>query len=184
VDELERRVADVNTGISDAASRLTEQAPARELAIISVAATRLLEEYVESKKRDALTKAIRQSTPTIAEVCQHMREAMKLAARHVRQEYDERSFALANQLAGAGNLSVVQRREIVREMIALNDLYVTHLETLRTLDRAYQQLPEAHQELSLRGDESRTEEIRRLYDDGRRLQELYRRAREATRKEE
>jgi hypothetical protein len=171
-DELDRRVADVNGGTRSAAEQLSPAPPPASVVLVSITASRLLEEFVHGKKRDLLGRAVRENTPTLLAVCALLEQAMTLAARQVRSEYDERSFALADQLThtrtGSGH-----RRDLIKSLINLNDLYTAHLETLRAMRDVYARLPAAHAELGLFGRASSVEEIHRLYEDVRRLSTGY-----------
>jgi len=171
-DELDRRVTDINSGARSAAAQLSPAPPPASVVLVSLAASRLFEEFVHGKKRDLLAQAVRENGPTLRAACTLLQQAMTLAARQVRSEYDERSFALADQLThtrtGSGH-----RRDLIKSLINLNDIYTGHLETLRGMRDVYAQLPAAHAELGLFGRASSVEEIHRLYEDVRRLSTGY-----------
>jgi hypothetical protein len=171
-EELDRRVTDINNGARAAGARLSPPPPPASVVIVSVAASRLLEQFIESHKRDLLARAVRENAGVVREACALLDSAMTLAATQVRSEYDERSFTLAGQIThtrtGSGH-----RRDLVKSLINLNDLYTAHLETLRTLHDVYARLPAAHAELGLFGSATSVEEIHRLYEDARRLSTGY-----------
>jgi hypothetical protein len=171
-DELDRRVGDINSGARTAAELLSPQPPPATVVMVSLTASRFLEELVAGHKRDLLARAVRENAATLHDACALLESAMTLAAGQVRAEYDERSFALANQLThtrtGSGH-----RRDLIKSLISLNDTYTSHLETLRALRDVYARLPAAHEELELFGKASSVEEIHRLFEDARRLSRGY-----------
>ena len=167
-DELDRRVNDINDGARAAAAFGEPQPPAASVVIVSLMASRFLEQFVENHKRDLLVRAVRENASTLGDACALLQNALMLAARQVRAEYDERSFALAGQIThtrtGSGN-----RRDLIKSLINLDTVYTTHLATLRAMHEVYSRLPAAHAELGRFGKASSIEEIHRLYEDARRL---------------
>jgi hypothetical protein len=168
-DELDRRVTDINNGVEGTAVALSDKPPEKKLAIISVGTASLFEEFLLHRKHGILVRAVRENAPAIAGVCALLADGMTIAARQVRSEYDERSFRIANELThtrtGSGN-----RRDLIKSLMNLNDLYTEHLETLRTMHDVYSQLPAAHAELALTGKAMNFESLERLYQAARRLQ--------------
>jgi hypothetical protein len=130
--------------------------------------------FTSCHKRDLLLRAVHENAGTVRDACTLLQGAMLLAARQVRAEYDERSFSLAEQIThtrtGSGN-----RRDLIKSLVNLNDVYTRHLDTLRTLRDIYARLPAAHAELGLFGQASSIEDIHRLFEDARRLSTGYER---------
>lgn len=171
-DELDRRVTDINNGARTAASLARPEPPRPSVAIVSIMAARFLDEFVDDRRHELLVGAVRANGPALREVCALLNDAMTLTARGVRAEYDQRSFALADQLThtrtGSGH-----RRDLINDLMKLNDLYTQHLATLRSLNEVYARLPAAHDELSRTGKQSSIEELQRLYEDARRVSAGY-----------
>lgn len=171
-DELDRRVTDINNGARTAASLARPEPPRASVALVSIMAARFLEEFVDDKRSELLIRAVRLNGPTLRELCSLLDNAMTLTARGVRGEYDQRSFSLADQLThtrkGSGH-----RRDLINDLMKLNDLYTQHLATLRALHDVYARLPAAHDELSSTGKQSSVEELHRLYEDARRVSAGY-----------
>jgi len=167
-DELDRRVTDINNAARTAAALAHPQPPPASVVMVSIMASRFLEQFVENHQRELLMRAVRDNAVTLRDVCALFQDAMELAARQVRAEYDERSFALAEQIThtrtGSGH-----RRDLIKSLINLDNVYTAHLETLRTMRDVYARLPAAHAELALFGRASSMEEIHRLYEDARRV---------------
>lgn len=171
-DELDRRVTDINNGARTAASLVKPEPPHPSVAIVSIMAARFLEEFVDDRRHELLVSAVRANGPALREVCAFLYDAMALTALGVRAEYDQRSFSLADQLThtrkGSGH-----RRDLINDLMKLNDLYTQHLATLRSLNDVYARLPAAHDELSRTGKQSSIEELHRLYEDARRVSTGY-----------
>jgi len=167
-DELDRRVTDINNGARTAATLMKPEPPPASVAIVSIMAARFLEELVDDKRHELLIKAVRANGPGLREICSLLDNAMTLTAQGVRAEYDQRSFALADQLThtrtGSGH-----RRDLINDLMKLNDLYTQHLEALRALHNVYARVPAAHDELSRTGKQSSIEELQRFYEDARRV---------------
>jgi hypothetical protein len=171
-DELDRRVTDINNGARTAASLAKPEPPRPSVAIVSIMAARFLEEFVDDRRQELLVSAVRANAPSLRELCALLNDAMNLTARGVRAEYDQRSFTLADQLThtrtGSGH-----RRDLINDLMKLNDLYTQHLEALRALHDVYARLPAAHSELARTGKQSSIEELHRLYEDARRVSTGY-----------
>jgi len=167
-DELDRRVTDINNGARTAVTLIKPEPPPASVAIVSIMAARFLEELVDDKRHELLVEAIRANGPGLRAICSLLDNAMTLTAQGVRAEYDQRSFALADQLThtrtGSGH-----RRDLINDLMKLNDLYTQHLATLRAMRDVYARLPHAHEELAQTGRQSSFEELHRLYEDARRV---------------
>ncbi len=171
-EELDRRVTDINNGARTAASLMRPEAPRASVALVSIMAARFLEEFVDDKRVALLGDAVHANGPALREACTLLNDAMMLTAQGVRAEYDQRSFALADELThtrkGSGH-----RRDLINDLMRLNDLYTQHLAILRSLYDVYARLPAAHDELSRTGKQSSIEELQRLYEDARRVSAGY-----------
>jgi len=167
-DELDSRVTDINNGARTAVTLIKPEPPPASVAIVSIMAARFLEELVDDKRHELLVEAIRANGPGLRAICSLLDNAMTLTAQGVRAEYDQRSFALADQLThtrtGSGH-----RRDLINDLMKLNDLYTQHLATLRAMRDVYARLPHAHEELAQTGRQSSFEELHRLYEDARRV---------------
>lgn len=171
-DELDRRVTDINNGARTAAALAKPEPPRASVALVSIMAARFLEDFVDDRRHELLVSAVRANGPALREVCALLNDAVTLTARGVRAEYDQRSFALADQLThtrtGSGH-----RRDLINDLMKLNDLYTQHLAALRSLYDVYARLPAAHAELARTGKQSSIEELQRLYEDARRVSAGY-----------
>lgn len=173
-NELDRRVTDINNGARTAAALARPGPPRASVAIVSVMAERSLEEFLDNRRHEFLLSAVRENGPALRELCALLNDAMTLIARGVRAEYDQRSFDIANQLTHTRTGSQ-HRRDLINDLMKLNDLYTNHLETLRSMHDVYARLPAAHDELSRTGKQSSVEELHRLYEDCRRVSAGYQR---------
>lgn len=174
-EEFNAAAQGINSGLRDAAVALDEEGHEREIAIFSLAATEAFKQYLRSRSKDNLKKALGDNQDNIQAVSDHLRDAMSLAARHTFAEYSPRSFDLALSLAPDSDLSVDKKKDRIVELIELDELLIKRLETLRKLDDSYRSLPAANRELaaSLGKDGGGLNSIYRIRDNAKRLRELY-----------
>jgi hypothetical protein len=166
---------DLNENLNDTAKQLEISVEGKDLAIFSAAATAAAHAYIENRRQGLLRKAMEKNQENIAAIANHLQEAIGIAARNLRKEYDRRGKLLAVQLvpSSGGNLSV--RRKRVKEFIALNEKFVARLSALEILSNSYGSLPNAHIELirALEQPGLSLSAIRELYENGKHLYDLY-----------
>jgi hypothetical protein len=129
---------DLNTDIGSAAAALQLKLPAEQQALISTAATKIFEEYIESKRRRSLTAAINEVQPQVRRFAQAGQTAIRAIAAGIKTTYTADLFmplALANPVD-------------VEAILQLNESTQSTLATLEALWRSYGQLPAAHANLA------------------------------------
>lgn len=148
--------------------------PNKEIAIFSTVATAAFRAYLQNKQRSALVEALTKNQDAIETAASLGRDAIALTVRAVRNEYEQKSAALAAGIASPG-LSDADKRAKARELIDLNDRFIKELAILRKLHQSYTAVPAAHRELAAATVDPKLgiAAIRLLYDEGRDLQRLY-----------
>jgi hypothetical protein len=163
---------DLNGNVKSAAAALGVSAPGREIAIFSTLATAAFEAYLRHQQRSALLKALRENQPTIQSTAELGAQATRLTAAALRNEYDERSVALARTASAAA----------IRELADLDDRFIKEIAALRVLHDTYVALPSAHRDLAAGLEDPKLgfAAIRDLFQYG---QDLYRRYEELAAKD-
>ncbi len=166
---------DLDANLTSAALALDIKGADQGLAIFSVAASTAMHAYIQNRRRAALRDALEKNQVHIKGISTQLQQAMRLAARNLRNDYENRWRPLATQLTpGAGGTQSARRRKI-EAIITLNEEFVTRLSALETLNSSYRVLPGAHRELitALDNSGSGLSSIRELYANGKRLHNLY-----------
>lgn len=173
--EFDALSTDLNANVRAATSSLGVTVPNQDLAIISTAASAAFREYLESQRREALELAIEENQANIIAISVLMQDALRISTRNLRQNYNQESSAAAFRLTPGSQDSLASRKTKVKQLIELNEEYITRLATLRTLDQSYRTLPQAHRELIAAADASTFSiaAIQQLYDNGQHLRRLY-----------
>jgi hypothetical protein len=131
---------------------------------------------LDNRRRSALKEALQENQPNIEELAAHLQEAMRTAALNLRHDYEERSLGLARELTASRDEPFPVRRELVTDLVALNEIYLKRLDTLKALHESYRTLPTAHREIiqSLSRPLPKLPAINELHALGRHLFHLYR----------
>ena len=104
----------------------------------------LAQEYVESKRRDTLTRLLRSADDEMRAFAVLGQQISLLSAAGIQAEYNT-SFSAQTQ--GANEVGAVQRQEVVVDVLELNAQTLRQLESLKQLHDAYGALPGAHLQL-------------------------------------
>ncbi len=174
-EEFKATAEGINTGLRDAAATFSDSDHNRGIAIFSVGATELFQQYLNSKSKEKLREALDGNQENIRALSKHLRDAMRLASQHAFAEYSPRSLDLAILLTPDSGLSPDKKKDRASELIELNELLIKRLDTLRRLDDSYRALPGANRELaeSLDKGEGGLTSIYRIRNNAKRLRELY-----------
>jgi hypothetical protein len=145
-DELAQNL---NANTYAAAYALTDETPDEaRLALFSAAAVEIARSYLESRRRGDLVRALKENQTSIQNFADCMREGVRIAATHASQEYDEQSqFLFRQMITGSGPAPESVRRSAIQGLIDLDQRYIEKLETLGSLHRAFDLVPNAHAEL-------------------------------------
>lgn len=176
-------------GLADMASRLTANADEAaaslkldadrdKLAVFSTVAAGAFQQYVTSRQRRHLERALRENQPWVEEMGRLGREAAGNLALLLWQEFLALQGEIKEDIALAADAAA--RQPLFQKKRALDEQFVDLLEALETLDDAYATLPAAHAELAknLEVDYVSVETMRRLAHLGKRLERLHERLRE------
>jgi hypothetical protein len=173
-DEFVATATGINTGLQDAANRLSGADHAKEISIFSVGATALFQQYLNSQSKDKLREALNENQGNIQAVADHLRDAMRLTSQHAFAEYSARSFELAMMLTPDSKLKMEKKKDRVVELIELNEVLIKRLDMIRRLDDSYKSLPGANRELaaSLDKNDGALGSIYRIRDNAKQLRAL------------
>ena len=172
-DEFTQLATKLNDNVKEAAGAIgIETVGNKEVALFSTVAVGLFRQYLQGRARNELRKALAANQEAIETFAAAGEQTVAIAARVLWQEYDERTRAPVHALS-SGNGTAAE----LEQLLALDEEHLARLEALRSLRDTYRRLPAAHQELhTVLGDESASlSSIRELYEEGRRLERLYRR---------
>lgn len=162
----------LNANVQSAATSLKfEGMTKRDSAMISLAAAELFRQHILNSQRSSLRKAIEENQKSIESLAKLGVEATRIAALHLRQEYEYRSLKTALKLAPPNQPST----QSLESLLQLNERYIELQSILRTLHDTYIALPGAHRELASAVARPSLDLtwIRSVYENGRRLQRLY-----------
>jgi uncharacterized membrane protein len=171
-EQVTEMASNLTTNAAEAARGLNIGVNQKKLAIFSTVAVGAFQQYLVSKQRSDLRKALVENQEWIVEVSRLGEEATKNMAAALWQEFLALQGDINVKIATAGASA---RPQDIKQKIALNEKFVDLLEALKTLDDAYAKIPIAHAELSdsLRVDHFNMESIRELSALGKRLERLY-----------
>ena len=159
--QFEQMAGDLNSGVKSAFSSIGQSPGDSKVALFSAAAMTAAQQYLESKRKSHLIEVLRSNQKEVESAAGLGKEAARILAAVMRQEYNDESAELA-------------RKASVEPLLKLDERYVAQLQILRTLHDAYDQLPVAHQQLSssLESESSHLGQIQALYENALRIQHL------------
>lgn len=162
----------------EAATSLKLDVDRDKLAVFGTVAAGAFQQYVVSRQRRHLGRALRENQAWVEEMSRLGREAAKNLALLLWQEFLILQGELKAEIALAPDAAA--RQPLFEKKSDMNEQFVDLLEALETLDEAYATLPPAHAELAgnLEVDYVSVETIRQLSHLGKRLERLHQRLRE------
>ncbi len=177
-EDLADMASRLTANANEAAASLKLQVDQDKLAIFSTVAADAFQQYVASRQRGHLGKALRENQAWVEEMSRLGREAAKNLALLLWQEFLILQGEMKAEIAGAPD--VAARQPLFQKKAALDEQFVDLLEALKTLDDAYATLPAAHAELAktLEVDYASVETILQLSHLGKRLERLHEQIRE------
>ena len=172
---FDQLATDLNDNAKSAAKALGSPLSDDQAALLSTAASELAKRYIEHKRKDFLAQALRENQAQIESAADLGRTAVRITATSLRKAYEDQSHSIGQKIAAASRLSEAQRRALVESLVVLDEQFVDQLKVLSALDLSYETLPKAHRELgeSIESADAPLDQIRALYEDGKRLQRLY-----------
>lgn len=174
-EQFDDMARDLDGNLTSAARALEIPKADKGFTIFSVAASAAVHAYIQNRRQGALRDALEKNQEHIKALAAELQAAMVLAARNLRHNYENQWAILARQLTAVAGGSVSDRREKVEAILTLNEVFVTRLSALQTLDSAYRALPGAHRELinAIERPGTSLSSIRELYANGKHLHNLY-----------
>lgn len=171
-EQVTEMASNLTTNAAEAARGLDIGVNQQKLQIFSTVAVGAFQQYLVSKQRSDLRKALVENQAWIVEVSRLGQEATKNMSAALWQEFLALQGDINVKIATAGPGA---RPGEIKDKIALNEKFVDLLEALKTLDDAYAKVPVAHAELSdsLKVDYFSLESVRELSALGKRLERLY-----------
>jgi hypothetical protein len=171
LDELARTA---NTNLRSARDALKFDISDQQVAIIAAIGAEAMRQKIEQDRRGYLRETLTAAQPVIAAFSAQMAATMNLSAGDLTNVYVAWADSRREEYTKAK--SDEARRRVLVQIQERNDRTVALLETLRTLRGGYERMPAAHAELlsSLDQNEKFLASVRRLYEDGKRLQQLQR----------
>src|SRR5262249_24614994 len=147
----------------------------QQIAIFSTVAVTAFRAYLQNKQRSSLVEALRKNQDAVQNTAGLGRDAVSISVVAVRNEYDQRSSALAEQIARVG-APAAERSTKARALLDLNERFIKELAILRALYQSYVDLPAAHQDLAAATGDPKLgiAAIRKLYEQGQEMERLYR----------
>lgn len=173
--EFDLMAKDLNSNLIAAATALKFEGIEKGIGMISAAASKAAYAYIDHRRQDNLREILEKNQPLIEELSQKLQGAIRLAARNLRQDYEERSKRLADQLVPNPTIELSARKKTVEALVELNEDYLLRLGILEALHNSYRSLPAAHRELK----EAVTKpgynlaSVKELFENGKHLYTLY-----------
>jgi len=173
--EFDLMAKDLNSNLIAAATALKFEDSQKGVGMISVAASEAAYAYIDHRRRKNLRKVLEKNQPLIEDLSQKLQGAIRTAARNLRQDYEERSKRLADQLVPNPTTELPARKKTVEALVELNEDYLMRLGILEALHNSYRSLPAAHRELN----EAVTKpgynlaSVKELFESGKHLYQLY-----------
>jgi hypothetical protein len=173
-ETFDQLASDLNGNLRKALPALGVNPGNQQIAIFSTVATAAFRGYLQNKQRSSLVEALTKNQEAIQNTAGLGQSAVTITVVALRNEYDQRSNALAQDIASAG-APAAERSSKARALVDLDDRFIKELAVLRALYQAYVDLPAAHQELAAATGDPKLgiAAIRRLYEQGREMQRLY-----------
>ncbi|NOZ93789.1 MAG: hypothetical protein GXP47_03480 [Acidobacteria bacterium] len=173
--ELEAEAQDLNAKLRAAVDMLGVNSSNEKLALFSTTAIEMARAYLERRRRSQLRKVLDENQPLIDQLAGRLQNAMGIAARSLRQDYEERSQRLAEDLLPGSSTALSDRTKAVRRLVDLDETYIRDLAILEALNASYGALPAAHRELrrAIVEPGASLASIEGILENGKRLSQLY-----------
>ncbi|HSR53790.1 MAG TPA: hypothetical protein VLV83_23435, partial [Acidobacteriota bacterium] len=152
--------------------------PAAGIGLISTAAGAIFRQFLESKRKKALLRALQANHSTVESYARLLEEATLIAADMAWREYDAKATLKLNAIGDAAGSGEGTITEDLQQLIKLNQDQLAHLEALKALRDAFAALPASHAGLiqALQDPKSGTEAIDLVLQQSRRLEVQYQRS--------
>jgi hypothetical protein len=179
-EKFDDMARDLNGSLSAAAATLELEGMDEGVGIFSVAASQAAHAYIEHRRQGKLREVLEENQENISEISSKLQAAIRIAARNLRQTYEEQSIKLARHLVPNSSVGLDARRKTVAALVDLNDAYLSRLKVLETLDSTYRSLPKAHAELIEAVDKPgfNFAAVKGLYEKGKYMYDLYKEIKE------
>lgn len=173
--EFDAMAKDLNANLKAASSTLEFERTDEGVAIFSLAASKAAHAYISSKRKSKLREVLEENQPLMVNISARLQGAIRIAVRNLRNDYDQRSEAIARELASDPSVRLAARKKTVEALVKLNEDYVMRLGILESLHNSYRSLPAAHLELiqAIEKPASNLAAAQALYESGKHMYELY-----------
>ncbi|HSR70236.1 MAG TPA: hypothetical protein VLU25_20065 [Acidobacteriota bacterium] len=175
--QFDQLASDINSSAISAVTAISGSdgsGAARSVGLISTAATAIFKQYLESKRKKALVRGLRENQPTVEAYARHLVEATKIAADLAWTEYDAKAQDQLNKIveAGAGSSQVTSA---LQQLIKLDEEHIAQLEVLKSLRDSFSAIPASHNGLieAAKNPKSGLEAISLIIDRAQSLEKLY-----------
>jgi len=196
---FDKLATDLNGNIAQAATLLdvtefligTEKFKADGIALFSTIAAEAARGIIEQHRKNQLINILKENQQKIAAVSAIGYQGASNLGSALRNEYGPRATTMALLSSGLTanrgldpSATEQSRRKAFEQLMALNKLFVTELEAIDTLHRAYETLPLAHAGMTMELEKPSTgwAAIQELFREGQRLYALYEELRKANEK--
>lgn len=105
----------------------------------------LVQQLLAKKQREGMAAVMADFQPGVKTYARLGSRAMEISATGIKQEYDDENKKLTRPIATESDGA--KRSALVEKLLALNEQTSSQLDALRSLNAAYEALPNAHAEL-------------------------------------
>ena len=174
-ERFDSMAKDLNANLTSAAKTLKIVDKDKELAIFSVTATEILKSFLESQRKEALIRALKNNQRNMEQISKMMTSAIITATTNLNKNYTDSSSRLMEDLASPTEKKLKEKRQKVIAFLDMNQQYTNRLAVLRTLHDSYAALPRVNLEMvKLTEDPKFTSStIKEIFENGKHLKNLY-----------
>jgi hypothetical protein len=174
--DFDKAATDLNGNLTDAVKTLKPNASAdttNGIALFSASASDAARNYIEHKRTADLMTVLKENQTNIDNFAARGAAASQLIAQDWQKEYVTMKDQWATSYVAAKGDDA--KLAVIETVLKVNDNYMATLETLRSLNAAYQKIPAAHQELydSLEQNKPLVSQISSLIAEAKHLESLY-----------
>lgn len=144
--DFDQLAKDLNAKTASASKTLKLNVPQEKRAFFSLAATKIFQQIIESKRKKKLRKAIEAQQERIVDFSELFRTAIGLAREGVKTRYND-EFPKKAQSAGSAT-GQAAKKAALENLLQVNRQTIETLRTLEALGNSYAALPAAHQALA------------------------------------
>lgn len=166
---------DLNANLGSASVSLGIKDVGKELAIFSVTATETLHTYLEKQRKDALLKALRENHDNLLELSKKMQKAVRLATTNLNHNYSDESGKLIEILADQKMKDLNKKKEQVKKLVEINQVYVNRIAVMQALHESYAALPRVNSDMIklVENPKFDASTLKEIFENGKHLKNLH-----------